>query len=129
MYRTFHKLQPSTNPALAPKKPLLTKSHKPKLTDSAFADFGHNPQVSLALWHPKSPTLPNPSSQIRTQPAEFQSENRHIIPGIRLSRIPEFCAFAEKNAVFLTNQGCKGGQNGHVDRAIASGDILGQLQK
>ena len=39
--------------ALAPKKPCLTKSPKPK-----------------------------------PPPAEFQSENRHIIPGIRLSRIP-----------------------------------------
>ena len=37
------------------------------------------------------------------------------------SRIPKFCAFAEKNAVSLANQDCKGGQNGHVDRAIASG--------
>ena len=53
------------------------------------------------LWHLKNPDLPKAPSQSRTQPAEFQSENRHIIPGIRLSRIPEFwhMAFAQDRAV------------------------------
>ena len=32
-------------------------------------------------------------------------------PRIRLRRILKFCAFAKKNAVSLTNQGCKGCQN------------------
>ena len=54
-----------------------------------------------ALWHQKSHYLPKAPSQSRTQPAEFQSENRHIIPEFGASRIPEFwhMAFAQDRAV------------------------------
>ena len=91
-----------------------------------------------ALWHLKSRFLsktvspkPNPDAARRLPKAgkHSKTETGKLFREFGASRILEFCAFAEKNAVSLANQDCKGGQNGHVDRAIASGDILGQLQK
>ena len=188
MYRTFHKLQPSPNPALAPKKPNLTKSPKPPnpacaefvnsvpsskdektLQDGnrqitakstafcSFCAFAEGNAVSLAktdckggqnvgrndrlwhlkspdlskavsqspripLWHPKSRYLPKAPSQIRTQPAEFQSGNRQTIPEFGVSRILELLHKA------VGKTGVTRRKSSHVDRAIASGDILGQLQ-
>ena len=138
MYRTFHKLQPSTNPALASKKPLLTKSPKPKpriqltlnsdtncrfsgekvLSCKVFGDYIGGPG---GLWHQKSRYLPKaPSPRIQLT---LNSETACRVPKTRkhsktetgklfrefgASRILEFCAFAEKNAVSLANQDCKG---------------------
>ena len=96
--------------ALAPKKPLLTKRRKPKPTNSAYAEFG---KKNAGFKGGKT----------------FQSENRHTVPRILLCRILEFFAFAEKNAVSLAKSDCKGGQNGHVDRTLVSGDILRRWQK
>ena len=87
---------------MAPKKPLLTKSPKPN-PDTAR-------RVPKAGKHSKRET--GKSSKNSAQ-AEFWS----------------FCAFAERNAVSLAKTDCKGGKNGHVDRAIASGDILGNILK
>ena len=73
--------------ALAPKKPFLIKNRKPR------AKSGRSPPVPLA------------------KEAQQGGNGRTI---------QEFCLaefFAEKNAVSLANQDCKGGQNGHVDRA------------
>ena len=75
---------------MAPKKPNLTKSPKP-----------------------------NPDAARRFTKAGKHSkrETGKLFREFGASRILEFCAFAEKNAVSLANQDCKGGQNGHVDRA------------
>ena len=44
-------------------------------------------------------------------------ENRHTVPEFGFAEFFSFCAFAEKNAVSLTNQGCKGGKSvGRDDR-------------
>ena len=123
MYRTFHKLQPSTNPALASKKPLLTKSPKPKLTDSAFADFGNSPQVPLALWHQKSHVFPKTVSQSPNSAcAEFGNQTAGSIgvrstarrkranyPRILLCRILGFWhkAVAQETAVPVPKRSCR----------------------
>ena len=78
--------------------------------------------LRIPLWHLKSHTLPKAPSQSPEKKCRFQRRKNiprrkpAYSPRIRQSRILELCAFAEKNAVFLTNQGCKGGQNSHVDR-------------
>ena len=47
-------------------------------------------------------------SLLRTAEPCFRTGILH--PEFGLRRIRRFCAFAEKNAVFLANQGCKGSQ-------------------
>ena len=42
-----------------------------------------------------------------------KSGNRQTIQEFGKAEFWSFCAFAEKNAVFLTNQGCKGGKSGN----------------
>ena len=143
--------------ALAPEKPLLTKSHEPKpqtagfkgenrhtIQEFCFAEFLsfvplqrktqclRQNLVAKVLWHIKSRFLPKaPSQSLRIQltlnslirtpvpqaKTHTKAETGKPSPEFGLRRILEFCAFAEKNAVFLANQGCKGSQNGHVDRA------------
>ena len=65
--------------------------------------------VAKVLWHIKSPNLPKAPKKN----AGFIGENRRTVPEFGLRRILELCAFAEKNAVSLTNQGCKGGKSGN----------------
>ena len=84
--------------ALAHKNSLLTKRREPKPTNSACAEFANQNADFIGG-------------------KTFQGENRQTIPRIRLRRILEFCAFAKKNAVSLTNQGRKGCQN----EALCSG--------
>ena len=63
-------------------------------------------------------------SRFRIQTSRYEKAKPRFLhrkpanhPRIRLRRILELCAFAEKNAVFLTNQGCKGGKSvGRNDR-------------
>ena len=77
---------------MAHKNSLLTKRREPKPTNSACAEFANQNAGFIGG-------------------KTFQGENRQTIPRIRLRRILKFCAFAKKNAVSLTNQGCKGCQN------------------
>ena len=66
--------------ALTHKNSLLTKRREPKPTNSACAEFANQNAGFIGG-------------------KTFQGENRQTIPRIRLRRILEFCAFAEKNAV------------------------------
>ena len=77
----------------------------------------------LCIRKEKNKEEPAPSIKVHTAPAQkllvrqelpdAKEENGKPTPEFGFAEFWSFCAFAEKNAVFLTNQGCKGGKSGN----------------
>ena len=89
--------KPDCKGALAHKNPFLSKRPKPK------------PRIQL--------TLNSGKDAGSTGENAYQGGNRQTIQEFCFAEFLSFCAFAEKNAVSLTNQGCKGGKSvGRNDR-------------
>ena len=122
---------------MAHKNSLLTKRREPKPTNSACAEFANQKSqslriqlalnslirtpVSLAEKHSKAKTgkqsenSASPNSRVLaqgscTRDGFFDAKTKLCATKNRHNYL-KFCAFAKKNAVSLTNQGCKGCQN------------------
>ena len=95
------------------------RAYYPRILPCRILGFWHKAvaQVSLILSHKNLPGLEHKPPAMRKPNQDSSIKFRRTVPEFGESRILEFCAFAEKNAVSLANQGCKGSQNaGRNDR-------------